>query len=108
MTRQMQPTAARVPQIIGVGNHEYDHETGRDKDPSSAPGPEGFQPQWFMLKFGISFFNDIIKAITIEIVNQQFGVLNFYSSFQLYSCDVLLRLLPSTHSSSKYNKEKEK
>ena len=43
---QIQPTAARVPYMTGIGNHEYDHETGGEKDPSHAPGPGGFQPTW--------------------------------------------------------------
>ena len=32
--------------MVGNGNHEYDHATGGDKDPSHAPGPGGFQPGW--------------------------------------------------------------
>ena len=43
---QIQPIAARVPYMTGIGNHEYDHETGGDKDPSHAPGPGGFRPIW--------------------------------------------------------------
>jgi hypothetical protein len=43
---QIEPTAARVPYMVGVGNHEYDHVTGGDKDPSGAPGPGGFRPSW--------------------------------------------------------------
>ena len=31
---QIQPIAARVPYMVGIGNHEYDHVTGGDKDPS--------------------------------------------------------------------------
>jgi hypothetical protein len=43
---QVQPIAARVPYMVGIGNHEYDHETGGNKDPSGAPGPGGFRPGW--------------------------------------------------------------
>jgi hypothetical protein len=43
---QIEPIAARVPYMTGIGNHEYDHETGGDKDPSRAPGPGGFRPGW--------------------------------------------------------------
>jgi hypothetical protein len=43
---QIQPIAAHVPYMVGIGNHEYDHETGGDKDPSGAPGPGGFRPGW--------------------------------------------------------------
>jgi hypothetical protein len=43
---QFQPIAARVPYMVGIGNHEYDHEKGGDKDPSHAPGPGGFRPGW--------------------------------------------------------------
>ena len=43
---QIQPIASRIPYMTGIGNHEYDHETGGDKDPSHAPGPGGFRPTW--------------------------------------------------------------
>jgi phosphodiesterase/alkaline phosphatase D-like protein len=43
---QVEPIASRVPYMVGVGNHEYDHITGGDKDPSGAPGPGGFRPSW--------------------------------------------------------------
>ena len=43
---QIQPIAARVPYMVAIGNHEYDHVTGGDKDPSGAPTPGGFRPQW--------------------------------------------------------------
>jgi len=43
---QIQPIAARVPYMTGIGNHEYDHVEGGDKDPSYAPGPGGFRPDW--------------------------------------------------------------
>ncbi|CAF3738515.1 unnamed protein product [Rotaria sordida] len=43
---QIQPIAAHVPYMVGIGNHEYDHETGGDKDPSGALGPGGFRPGW--------------------------------------------------------------
>ena len=44
---QIEPTSARFPYMVGIGNHEYDHVTGGDKDPSKAPGPGGFRPIWF-------------------------------------------------------------
>jgi hypothetical protein len=43
---QIQPIAARIPYMVGIGNHEYDHVWGGDKDPSGAPGPGGFRPRW--------------------------------------------------------------
>ena len=43
---QIEPTASRFPYMVGIGNHEYDHVTGGDKDPSGAPGPGGFRPAW--------------------------------------------------------------
>jgi hypothetical protein len=43
---QIQPIAARVPYMISIGNHDYDHVTGGKKDPSGAPGPGGFRPLW--------------------------------------------------------------
>ena len=46
---QIQPISARVPYMVGIGNHEYDHVTGGDKDPSGASGPGGFRPIWLDL-----------------------------------------------------------
>jgi hypothetical protein len=43
---QIEPIAARVPYMVGIGNHEYDHITGGEKDPSGALGPGGFRPTW--------------------------------------------------------------
>jgi hypothetical protein len=43
---QIQPMAARVPYMVSIGNHEYDHVTGGEKDPSGAPSPGGFRPKW--------------------------------------------------------------
>lgn len=45
---QIEPTSSRFPYMVGIGNHEYDHVTGGDKDPSKAPGPGGFRPVWFV------------------------------------------------------------
>ncbi|CAF5224978.1 unnamed protein product, partial [Rotaria magnacalcarata] len=39
---QIDPITSHVPYMVGIGNHEYDHITGGDKDPSGALGPEGF------------------------------------------------------------------
>jgi len=38
----------RVPLMIGVGNHEYDHTAGGEggKDPSGVEAPHGFMPPW--------------------------------------------------------------
>ena len=43
---QIEPTTSRVPYMVGIGNHEYDHITGGNKDPSGASGPGGFRPEW--------------------------------------------------------------
>eukprot|EP00045_Choanoeca_perplexa_P008355 m.77324 g.77324 ORF g.77324 m.77324 type:complete len:690 (-) comp14462_c0_seq1:72-2141(-) len=41
----IEPYATKVPYMVGIGNHEYDHTTGGDKDPSNATGT-GFHPAW--------------------------------------------------------------
>jgi len=43
---QIEQIAARVPYMTSIGNHEYDHETGGERDPSGAPGTGGFRPGW--------------------------------------------------------------
>jgi phosphodiesterase/alkaline phosphatase D-like protein len=43
---QVEPTTSHVPYMVGIGNHEYDHVAGGDKDPSGAEGPGGFRPTW--------------------------------------------------------------
>lgn len=43
---QIEKIASRVPYMVGNGNHEYDHVTGGERDPSGAPGPGGFRPSW--------------------------------------------------------------
>jgi len=43
----VQPYSQNVPYMIGIGNHEYDHTAGGEKDPSHAKGPGGFKPSWF-------------------------------------------------------------
>ncbi|DBA03025.1 TPA: hypothetical protein N0F65_003213 [Lagenidium giganteum] len=40
----IQPVATEIPYMVGVGNHEYCHTSGGDKDPSGAPG-NGFHPE---------------------------------------------------------------
>jgi acid phosphatase type 7 len=44
---QIESVASHVPYMTGIGNHEYDHVTGGDKDPSGAPGSGGFRPHWY-------------------------------------------------------------
>lgn len=43
---EIEPTASRIPYMVGNGNHEYDHLTGGERDPSGAPPPAGFHPSW--------------------------------------------------------------
>jgi hypothetical protein len=41
----IEPVASHVPYMICLGNHEYDHTSGGEKDPSHAPGT-GWHPSW--------------------------------------------------------------
>jgi hypothetical protein len=43
---QIEQTTRLVPYMVGIGNHEYDHIFGGDKDPSGAAGDGGFRPEW--------------------------------------------------------------
>lgn len=38
----------KVPLMVGVGNHEYDHASGgaNGKDPSGVPADDGYRPAW--------------------------------------------------------------
>ena len=44
----IQAFSTRVPLMVAVGNHEYDHELGGDrgKDPSGVTTDNGFHPDW--------------------------------------------------------------
>ncbi|CAF4851539.1 unnamed protein product [Rotaria sp. Silwood1] len=44
---QIEATASRIPYMVEIGNHECDHVTGGDKDPSEEQGDGGFQPICF-------------------------------------------------------------
>lgn len=41
----IESAASRVPYMVGIGNHEQDHVSGGDKDPSKVAG-NGFHPSW--------------------------------------------------------------
>jgi len=41
----VEPYTTLVPYMVTIGNHEYDHTSGGEKDPSGAPGT-GFHPDW--------------------------------------------------------------
>ncbi len=44
----VQPLTSRVPLMVAIGNHEYDHTDGGGlgKDPSGVETPHGFMPSW--------------------------------------------------------------
>ena len=42
---QIEPYASRLPYMVGIGNHEYDHTYGGEHDPSGAAG-QGYHPVW--------------------------------------------------------------
>ena len=43
----VEPFASRIPLMVGVGNHEYDHTTGGiGRDPSGVTTGDGFHPAW--------------------------------------------------------------
>ena len=45
--KMIEPFASRVPVMVGVGNHEYDHsQGGGDRDPSGVESDDGFHPTW--------------------------------------------------------------
>jgi hypothetical protein len=50
----IQPFASRVPVMVGVGNHEYDHTSGGGggRDPSGISTDYGFSPSWGGGSFG--------------------------------------------------------
>lgn len=46
--QMIQPFSQKIPLMIGIGNHEYDHMDGgaHGKDPSGVETPHGFMPVW--------------------------------------------------------------
>jgi hypothetical protein len=47
-SQMVQPLTARVPLMVAIGNHEYDHTDGGGpgKDPSGVETKHGFMPEW--------------------------------------------------------------
>eukprot|EP01035_Chromulina_nebulosa_P018126 gene18126-23780_t len=41
----IEPIAEKIPYMVSVGNHEYDHTSGGENDPSGASG-QGYHPSW--------------------------------------------------------------
>lgn len=41
----IETSASQVPWMVSIGNHEYDHTSGGEKDPSGASG-QGWHPTW--------------------------------------------------------------
>lgn len=54
---QIEPIASHIPYMTGIGNHEYDHVAGGEKDPSGAASPGGFRPDWFVCSLPTSLFS---------------------------------------------------
>jgi Calcineurin-like phosphoesterase/Iron/zinc purple acid phosphatase-like protein C len=45
--QMIEPFSTRIPLMIAIGNHEYDHVAGgKGKDPSGVKTDDGFQPTW--------------------------------------------------------------
>jgi hypothetical protein len=78
---QIEPTAARVPYMVGIGNHEYDHVTGGDKDPSGAPGPGGFHPPWG--SYGTDSGGECAVPVVHRFHSPSNGNLVFWYSFDV-------------------------
>ena len=44
----VEPFATLVPNMVGIGNHEYDHTGGGlGRDPSNIATDGGWKPSWF-------------------------------------------------------------
>ena len=67
----LQPYASRVPTMVAIGNHEYDHTEGGGggKDPSGAISSSGFQPSW-----GLGSFNSTGGECGVPVSHRFAGI----------------------------------
>ena len=79
---QMTWISERVPYMVGVGNHEYDHVNGGEKDPSGSEG-EGFHPSWGNYgedghgECGVPTMHRFSKTISPRIIFGLYNILIF-------------------------------
>ncbi|CAF0728269.1 unnamed protein product [Didymodactylos carnosus] len=85
---EIQPIAQTVPYMLGVGNHEYDHVQGGQKDPSHAPGDGGFRPKWG--DYGYDSGGECAVPIVHRFSMPDNGNGPFWYSFNLGSVHILM------------------
>jgi len=87
--------STRVPLMVGVGNHEYDHTAGGEngKDPSGVLTPGGFSPRWG--NFGTDSNGECGVPIAKRFIMPQNGNGVFWYSFS--SGNVRTIMLSSEH-----------
>lgn len=100
----IQPYASRVPVMVGIGNHEYDHTTGGSggKDPSGEVTEFGFQPN-----LGVGSFNNTGGECGVPI-SKRFAVPENGNGVFWYSYDQSLIhtvMLSSEHNITKGSKQ---
>mmetsp|Transcript_20024 Transcript_20024/g.43387 ORF Transcript_20024/g.43387 Transcript_20024/m.43387 type:complete len:484 (-) Transcript_20024:5185-6636(-) len=101
----IQPYASRVPVMVGVGNHEYDHTLGGGggRDPSGITTEFGFQPNW-----GEGAFNSNTGGECGVPVSKRFAVPDNGNGVFWYSHDQSLVhtvMLSSEHNITKGSKQ---
>ncbi|KAL7473161.1 hypothetical protein ACHAXS_013556 [Conticribra weissflogii] len=78
----IQPYASRVPLMVGVGNHEYDHTAGGGggKDPSGSMTEYGFEPAWG--NFGDDSFGECGVPVSKRFASPSNGNGVFWYSYE--------------------------
>lgn len=101
----IQPLASKVPLMIGIGNHEYDHYTGGEhgKDPSGETSGGGFRPNWN--NFGNDSGGECGVPISKRFIMPTSGKSNgvFWYSFDFSSSHTIM--LSSEHDLSPFSRQ---
>jgi len=80
------PIGVRIPYMIGIGNHEYDHVVGGEHDPSGASGT-GWHPSWG--NFGDDSSGECARPVFERFHMPDNGLSLFWYSFDYGSAHIV-------------------
>lgn len=86
----IEPVAARVPYMTSVGNHEYDHTTGADKDPRYSSVTDNLN------RVVVPAWDSILPGATMEMIPMENAVCQCTIAFILLTMGITFSGIPST------------